>query len=1514
MKKFTTYILLCCCPLLLLLSTGWAQLLDYSSNKEKLYIHTNHVFYKPGETLFFKLYLVNAARQTPSFISQVAYVELINPSGNVLQKMNYQVNNGAVEGSFDFGEQLPGGVYKLRGYTTWMQNETDSLFFTKEITLQEVLAPRVMMKLDFPRKGYGTGEEVSADFSMRSLNDRPIKNHSAAFTVSLAGKVVQTGKFSTNHEGKAKVTFTLPTPLTTNDGLLNITVQYDAFTEAISRSIPLVLNKIDLQWMPEGGTWVAGLPNWVAFKALNENGKPADVKGVIQDETGQVVAQFESYQFGMGKVLLEPKLGKTYSASISSPAGITAVYPLPMATMSGVVMNFYRAEGQLMVKLNSNIADSFKLVGLSHDQTLYQQTLWLANGTQSIPINTDIFPAGIAQFTLYNSSGSPLAERLVFMQENKLLHISIKTDKQQYLPREKVKLSISTHNEQGKPVPANLSLSVLDDKLWTFADDKQHHILSWLLLGSELRGKVEEPPFYFKKDEPKALPALDLVMLTNGYRYFAYIDYVRQEQQLKYTPDETKLLSGVITDAANKPIKATVYLINAHNNTKDVKQFVTAPDGLFYFGNMQASNYYYVVAKPLNTMQQVRINIMHNGLGHNPVSASMNALKGGEERGFVVTKKLAKQPILKAEPSAVKDMVFQPVDVLGRANNLSEVVVTGYGTARRRSISSSVSLVNAKQLENIGINNFDNILQGKVAGLQITRQANPGAATLIRLRGISTLSGNNEPLYVLNGEVVNRNGLGINVNDIESISVLKDGAAAALYGSQAANGAIVIETKKFRANGRSKNFVLPQPSCATQLLMASAPQFTIARQFYAPLYQSLLTPERNDFRDALYWNPTVQTDKAGKASLEFYNSDATTTFRAIAEGIGWNGLAGRAEATYAAENALSVDAKIPPYLTVGDKALLPLVIKNNTNDNLDCFISLGLPAKMKAGQYEENITLSAGQSQQVLVPVEALAAVKGNIRFVVDCGVASETVSLPITAAEKGFPVVQTFSGNASHTHTFTAQGIIPGTMQAELKLFKDVEGQLLNGIESMLREPYGCFEQTSSTTYPNVFVLQYLKASGKASPAIEQKAMNYIQRGYERLVGFETAENGFEWFGKTPPHEALTAYGLLEFTDMQAFVKVDQAMLARTKAYLLGRRDGNGYFKLATGGYDRFASVPNKIAHVYIVYAMAKAGVGSEIQKEYKTALQDVLGSKDGYLTAMMALTAAYLHQEQDFNRLLAILAELYKQKDMAATTSVVNSRDASLRVETKALYALALMREKQPDLPLIAQLISDILGEKSYYGYGSTQATVLALDAVVQFSKLAGKINAENQITSLLNKQPVEAGAVAPNFINDGVNSFEVSYSKAAAGIPYSLEVAYSQFTPPTSEKAALSIRASLSTPIATMGETVRLQVDVTNTKNELQPMAIAKLGIPAGLAAQPWQLKEIMEKNQVAYYEIFDNYLVLYWMGFAVGETKTIQLDLKAEVPGTYRGKASNIYLYYTPEHKYWQEGLQVEIKAN
>jgi uncharacterized protein YfaS (alpha-2-macroglobulin family) len=87
--------------------------------------------------------------------------------------------------------------------------------------------------------------------------------------------------------------------------------------------------------------------------------------------------------------------------------------------------------------------------------------------------------------------------------------------------------------------------------------------------------------------------------------------------------------------------------------------------------------------------------------------------------------------------------------------------------------------------------------------------------------------------------------------------------------------------------------------------------------------------------------------------------------------------------------------------------------------------------------------------------------------------------------------------------------------------------------MDSLLRMPYGCFEQTSSSTYPNVLAIDYMKRTKKLTPEVSAKAQGYITTGYQRLVTFEVPGGGFSWFGTAPANKILTAYGLMEFSDM---------------------------------------------------------------------------------------------------------------------------------------------------------------------------------------------------------------------------------------------------------------------------------------------------------------------------------------------------------------------------------------------
>lgn len=1500
LTRFLFYLPAC----VLALAFGVVKAQDYNTTKEKIYIQTDHVFYKPGDVAYYKLYLVNAQHQSPSNISNVAYVELLSPAGTVVQKSNLKVADGYAEGSFTFTDQSVGGIYKLKGYTTWMKNEKENLFFTKEITVESVIAPRVLMKLDFPEKGYGAGSHVIANFSMRNLNNEPIRNYEGKFTVSVGGEKVETSAFKTTDEGKAVIHFTLPNKLSTNDGLLNVAVDYDAYTEAISRSIPIVLNKIDLRFMPEGGNIVNGITSNLAFKALNENGKAADIKGEIWDNTGKKTTTFESYHFGMGKCLFTPQFGKSYKAIITSPANINQQFNLPTATVHGVVLHIEKQKKDIIISLFSTLDIETKLVASTKNTVYNTQNIALHKGENQIKLDENIFPAGIAQFTLYAKNNLPLAERLVFLNENKQLQVTITPDKKQYLPREKVNLTIKTMDENGKPIPSNFSLSVVDDKLWTFADDRQDHILSWLLMGSELKEKVEEPQFYFKKNDPKTIPALDLLMLTNGYRYFDYIEDVVKTDTLKYMPDQDNILSGQVLNDKKNPVRAKIFLVNTITNGKAL-QIITDKDGQFFFTGLLSKTNYYLFAQSLNKKENVTIQVSQNGIGFNPIKTGGSTpplAKINIAAPFVpVTPAL-----LKMEKTKVAEFNFLPGF---KGNALNEVVVIGYGTQRRKDITGSVISINHNNL--VAANKIDQVLQGKVAGLQINQNGNPGALDKVIIRGNGSIN-NRPPLFVVNGIPTSQSDMNnLSVQDIESVTVLKDAAAIALYGSQAANGVIIILSKQLNYSNihlqMGNKYVY-----ASQYVYTSGENYTASRKFYAPKYASTETFERSDYRETIYWNPVIQTDKNGLASVAFYNSDATTTFRAIAEGIGYNGKLGRAEQTYSVQSALHVDAKIPPYLTVGDKALIPLTIKNNSLVDLPISISVTVPINIEIGIFNKNLVLLPDSSIQILVPLEAIAATKGYVQFNISTLAAKENISLPIEATAKGFPAIATISGNQSAQRHFIISNVIPGTLTAKLKLYKNMEGQLLDGIESMLREPNGCFEQTSSTTYPNIYVLKYLRESGKSNPEIEKKAMDYLERGYKKLIGFETAENGFEWFGKTPPHEALTAYGLLEFTDMQEFIDVDKKMLERTKQFLLKRRDGNGSFNLINHGYDAFASVPNKIANIYIVYALTQAGIGKEIQKEYETQVKKAIESKDGYQLAMMAIAAHNMKDAAAYRILMLELENQNSKPSLNAETSVVNSRDASLRVETTALYALALMKTTNPDLGKVANLITNMLAEKSYYGYGSTQATVMALQTIVEYSKLIGKVSENAAVDFTINNKPTLGDKTLVDNLLEGNNIFTVNYLQKDKAIPYNLEIGYSTFTPPNSEKADLHISTTLKNKETKVGETVRMDIAVTNIKSVLQPMAIAKIGIPAGLAAQPWQLKELMEKNQAAYYEFFDNYLVFYWMGFAPNETKVIHLDLKAEVPGTFKGKASNAYLYYTPEYKHWNNGVEVEIK--
>lgn len=1501
-KPYIIYLLLLVLPCLNAV-IAHAQLAQYNAYKEKIYIQTDHVIYAPGNELYFKIYLVEAATQLPSVVSNIVYADIISPSGNILKTLRLQADNGNAAGSYFFSSEMPGGIYRIRAYTQWMKNEKDHTWFTKEITLQKVISPRVLMKLDFPKKGYGPGDTVTASYAIRNLNNQPIKQFPAKYTVTVTGNTITTGKFVTDTSGKAQLQFTLPGTLHTTDGLLNITVVYDSYTESISRSIPISLHKIHLQLLPEGGTFISGYPASIAFIAVNEYGKPTDVKGVVKDSKGNTCAQLESYHDGMGAFAFTAGADEQYHVELTEPSGIHQHFTLPQARREGVMMHLTVQDSVVRIQLTASAPQQVMLSAGSKNKTVFTRTCNLQPGEQWVNIPASIFQPGITRFTISTLQGLPFAERIAFLHPNKLLNVYITTNKQEYSPREKVTLYVTTLDENNTPIAADFSLSVVDDKLWSLADDKQDHIISWLMMSSELKGKIEEPAFYFKKDEPKSIPALDFVMLTHGYRYFDYSDSVMAHGSTMWLPEYGHVVSGTITDTCGRPVAATVYLVNQEYNSyrSRITEQQTGNNGIFFFTGLPYSrSNLYLIAKSRNKKEPIKIMLEQQ---HFSNSSGYTRLLESRLKNELPVRAGNQENKTSPRPVTASDKQPPQIEALPtNSNALHDVVVVGYGVTTNRHVLGSVTSILAREFDISSP--LSTSLSGRVSGIVVQNNTTVNPSPQLTIRGMASVTGNNEPLWVVDGVPLEKPLQNFNIASITNVTVIKEAAATAIYGYRAMNGVVLVTT--LNGFGYHRNHIRLNRKQYYYTTASVSPQqsFDETRQFYVPYYSSTQTKLKTDFRETIYWNPIVQTDSCGEAVVTFYNSDATTTFRAVAEGIGSNGRAGRAEATYTAKPPVSIDAKIPPYLSTGDTAYIPLNVKNNRKDTFLATVQIKLPAALQTGWFDKRVYLLPDSSTQILIPLTATRAIKSRIDITVNNYRDTSTLELPVTALEKGYPVSTVISGKSNVQKTFRITTPAPGSLHARLFLFQNLESQLLDGLESMLAEPHGCFEQTSSATYPNLYILKYLKATGKASPGLEARALKYLRQGYEKLISYETRENGFEWFGNTPASETLTAYGLMEFTDMQEYVEVDKKMLARTKAFLMGRRNRKGGFTIK---HNQFHSVPEDVSSLYMVYALTQAGIGNEIQPEYQAAAATALASNDTYQTAMMALAASSMKDTATYNKLMKVLPDTWVKPH----SSFVYSRGTSSKVEAAALYALALARAPQPNLTAMSQQMEIILAGKNYFGYGSTQATVLALKAIMAYTMELNKSATQSTVTFQLNNHTIQPDTALDSLVQNGDNQLFVQYSKEQDALPYNLKVNYFSLQPPNSPSAEIRMKTQLQSGRARVGETVRLDISVTNTKDIYQPMTIAKVGIPAGLTLQPWQLKELTERKQVAYYEIFDNYLVLYWMGFADYETKKISLDLKAEIPGNYTGRAGNTYLYYTPEFQYWNEGLRCTI---
>ena len=372
---------------------------------------------------------------------------------------------------------------------------------------------------------------------------------------------------------------------------------------------------------------------------------------------------------------------------------------------------------------------------------------------------------------------------------------------------------------------------------------------------------------------------------------------------------------------------------------------------------------------------------------------------------------------------------------------------------------------------------------------------------------------------------------------------------------------------------------------------------------------------------------------------------------------------------------------------MGDHVQIPLQIINQTNTSFDAVtvtLNRGNGWELNAPQ-----PFGIGEDERIRQMLDLkINSMIGKIPLSLQAtaGSYSDLVTRSITVAPRGFPVNKSHSALLSSpnplSYSFTLpERIIPGSLKTRITIQPTPLSSMTEALSGLIREPHGCFEQTSSTNYPLIMVLQYFMSHQGGDPKLITRCKELLKKGYQRLTSFECKDNGYEWFGKNPGHEALSAYGVLEFSDMAKVFPVDKDMLTRTRQWLMKKRDGKGGFSRETHALHTWI-LDADCSNAYITWSLLRAGASPrELSKEIKHVLHSAQKSSNSYVKALAAGVAVLSGKKEHAQELMSALASLQKTEGLVqgGTTSIVGSRGRSLEVETTALSCLAWLQDPQ-------------------------------------------------------------------------------------------------------------------------------------------------------------------------------------------------------------------------------------------
>ncbi len=1524
---------------------------------DRILLTTDKPLYQPGQTIHLRVLALDAPSRG-AIADQQIVLEVEDGKGNkVFKKRGRTDRFGIASADFELADEVNFGAYHIRA----ILGDGDSPSTQERtITVDRYVLPKFKIEIELSGDAakqqssyYAPGDTVSGKINARYLFGKPLTNADVTIVLTTFDvQSVELGRFTGKTDAEGRFPFSSKLPdffagRTTQQGSAPVSIAVDVkdtaqHSESKSRNVLVSKTPILIMAIPESGRLLPGLENRVYLLTSYPDGTPAEttitgniIPGWIKTDASGVATV--SVRAPAGELMLNLKAtdnrNRTAQADVKleSNAGSQS---LMLRTNHSV----YKIGETLRVETFSTKQRGAVYIDVVKDgQTLVTRAIETSNGRGALSLDLGPSMFGTLEVRGYQltSDADPISDRrLVYVDPADDLKVEVSAEQESYKPGEDACINFRVTDRLGRPVSAALGIEIVDEAVFALSEKQPGFEKVFMYLEKELlTPRYEVHQFSFEKvllddfegERPVAqreraaqvlLAAVAVVRDRDVRGEFGReaIEAKRGEYMARYADrlnEKAQAIASAMTayyeqhEAAAEGFNRDLQLLAAEGAAQS--RLLEDPWGkpLVGEGKLTAEQYSYLTLRSMGPDGRANTNddIGFQVYALRKTQANANRYSPFKGRAHVNDNAVAGGRA--AIEGTVKD---------NGGNAIARVKISA-----RRVSNGQTTVV---YTDGNGRFTLPNLPPG---GYQVVFEAESHAPTVYR-----TLMLNSGARAVVEAELGSRG--------ITPVSL----TAHLVYRGEAAGMGGDLAMVRRRQKDAKMEFEVMKDARALNMAAAppmAQPQMAESVEVVASKGDGGGPRVRSFFPETLYTNPSLITDGQGKATIHVPMADSITTWRVTSLASTTRGALGSSTAPIRVFQDFFVDLDLPLSLTEGDVVSVPVAVYNYLPKSQTVSLELRQDPwfALENDTATKQVEVKAGEVISASFRVKASKI--GEQQFQVTARLIGAPANQPGDAVARSVNILPNGEEHAVVVNerlegSVTKDVVIPEGAIADaskifVKLYPGALSQVVEGLDSILQMPGGCFEQTSSSTYPNILVMDYLKASKKITPETQAKAEGYISLGYQRLVTFEVQGGGFSWFGQAPANKILTAYGLMEFSDMSRVREVDQRLIDRTQSWLASQQQPDGSFKPDTyfineGATNRYNTDVVRIT-AYIGWALASSGYkGEAIEKAKQYVVSHVTGKEDVYTLAVIANFAADHGKDKAWidaaiNALAARATEgaktaFWKQEGETPTSA----RNDSADLETTALAAQALLKTGLKGG--LAKKALDYLTEKkdAFGNWQTTQATILSLKAfLLSFTKGTNSETA-GMVEIAIDGKPVDRVQITKDN-NDLLHMVDLkAYTHAGAhrvGLTFSgkgsmqYQIIGRYYVPwsrrvDAGPREPLTIDVSYDRTRLSQDETATAKVRVTNNTMAKAKMIMVDLGIPPGFEPSGEEFAELVDSTRgkaggrLEKYTITAKQVILYFDGLNPRQRIEFSYKLRAKFPVRAQTFSSRVYEYYNP----------------